>query len=267
MIFRYLSDSLDEAEREAFECHIASCPECAKELEEAREMNRLLDSMSAEPPAELAASVMARIKAENRRKRLMRITRIALPAAMIAIVVTAVVTFPFFNSPNKTDGGVGNGTFFDADSNDASSPCYATGSACEDPHPSETYPDIFFFFSSEGYLQGSEESRDEPESDKKYDSEKTSESTSYNPDNDNDISDITLPDGIDSNIIDKFRMQIKLVRSYIMLKSLPENAGEPILIYEYRGYSVYIYEAGDSTLPDGMTDMYPDGEFSLVIIG
>lgn len=81
MIFRYLSDSLDEAEREAFECHIASCPECAKELEEAREMNRLLDSMSAEPPAELAASVMARIKAENRRKRLMRITRIALPAA------------------------------------------------------------------------------------------------------------------------------------------------------------------------------------------
>ena len=267
LIFRYLSDSLDEAEREAFECHIASCPECAKELEEAREMNRLLDSMSAEPPAELAASVMARIKAENRRKRLMRITRIALPAAMIAIVVTAVATFPFFNSPNKTDSDVGNGTFFDADSNDASSPCGAADSACEEPRPSETYPDIFFFFSSEGYLQGSEESRDEPESDKKYDSEKTSESTSYNPDNDNDISDITLPDGIDSNIIDKFRMQIKLVRSYIMLKSLPENAGEPILIYEYRGYSVYIYEAGDSTLPDGMTDMYPDGEFSLVIIG
>lgn len=32
-------------------------------------------------------------------------------------------------------------------------------------------------------------------------------------------------------------------------------------------YSVYIYEAGDSTLPSGMTDMYPDGEFSLIIIG
>lgn len=267
MIFRYLSDSLDEAEREAFECHIASCPECAKELEEAREMNRLLDSMSAEPPAELAASVMARIKAENRRKRLMRITRIALPAAMFAIVVAAVVTFPFFNSPNKTDGGVGNGTFSDADGIDASSPCNAADSACEDAYPSETYPDIFFFFSSEGYLQGSEEPKNDHETDKKYDTKEPSESASHKPDSEDDISDITLPDGIDSNIIDKFRMQIKLVRSYIMLKSLPENAGEPILIYEYRGYSVYIYEAGDSTLPDGMTDMYPDGEFSLVIIG
>lgn len=115
MIFRYLSDSLDEGEREAFERHIPSCPECARELEEAREMNRMLDSMSEEPPAELASSVMARIKADNRRKRLVRITRIALPAAMIAVIIAAAVTFPLLNSLNKTDGEGGNGTFFDTD--------------------------------------------------------------------------------------------------------------------------------------------------------
>ena len=250
MIFRYLSDSLDEGEREAFERHIPSCPDCARELEEAREMNRMLDSMSEEPPAELAASVMTRIKADNRRTRLMRITRV-----------------PLLNSLNKTDGEGGNGTFFDKDNKFGTLPCDAFDSAYEDQRPSETYPDIFFFFSSEGYLQGSEESIGTSGPDTKDDSGLLPDSSPSEPDSDDVISGITLPDGIDSNIVDEFRMQIKLVRSYIMLKSLPDEVGEPVLIYGYRGYSVYIYEAGDSTLPSGMTDMYPDGEFSLIIIG
>lgn len=267
MIFRYLSDSLDEGEREAFERHIPSCPECARELEEAREMNRMLDSMSEEPPAELAASVMARIKADNRRKRLVRITRIALPAAMITVIIAAAVTFPLLNSLNKTDGEGGNGTFFDTDNKFGTLPSDAFDSAYEDQRPSETYPDIFFFFSSEGYLQGSEESIGTSGPDTKDDSGLLPDSSPPEPDSDDVISGITLPDGINSNIVDEFRMQIKLVRSYIMLKSLPDGVGEPVLIYGYRGYSVYIYEAGDSTLPSGMTDMYPDGEFSLIIIG
>lgn len=267
MIFRYLSDPLDEGEREAFERHIPSCPDCARELEEAREMNRMLDSMSEEPPAELAASVMARIKADNRRKRLVRITRIALPAAMIAVIIAAAVTFPLPNSLNKTDGEGGNGTFFDTDNKFGTLPSDAFDSAYEDQRLSETYPDIFFFFSSEGYLQGSEESIGNSGPDTKDDSGLLTDSSPLEPDSDDVISGITLPDGINSNIVDEFRMQIKLVRSYIMLKSLPDGVGEPVLIYGYRGYSVYIYEAGDSTLPSGMTDMYPDGEFSLIIIG
>lgn len=59
----YVCDALDDAEREAFERHMARCPECAAEVAELREVTALLAAAVAErPPASLKQALDARIQ-------------------------------------------------------------------------------------------------------------------------------------------------------------------------------------------------------------
>jgi anti-sigma-K factor RskA len=59
----YVCDALDEAERSAFEAHMAQCPECAAEVAELREVAALMGAAVAEgPPASLKAAVDAQIE-------------------------------------------------------------------------------------------------------------------------------------------------------------------------------------------------------------
>lgn len=273
MIFAYLSGSLDGEERAAFERHLAVCPECRKELSEAEELNSFLDGFSPDPPEALKNGVMARIRAEKRQARLKRLWRIALPAAMLTVVIAAAAVYPMMLG-NKHSGALLDGA------SDASDACGSNkdqnifGSFEETPddrEPEESVPDIFFFFTSEGYLQGSEEADGEP-GDSGINDPVLPPAASDSPhERETDTGDIgsavTLPDCVDSDIIDRFSMQIKLVRSYIFLDSLPDDISEPMLVYEYRGYKVLIFTSDDTALPDSMTELYPDGSFSLVIVG
>ena len=59
----YVCDALDAAEREAFEQHVADCPECAAEVAELREVAAIMAVATAErPPASLKEAVAARIR-------------------------------------------------------------------------------------------------------------------------------------------------------------------------------------------------------------
>ncbi len=58
----YVCDALGEAERAAFEAHMAQCPECEAEVGELREVGAIMAAAVAErPPASLKAAVDARI--------------------------------------------------------------------------------------------------------------------------------------------------------------------------------------------------------------
>jgi anti-sigma-K factor RskA len=59
----YVCDALGEDERTAFEAHMASCPDCAAEVRELREVAAIMAEAVAErPPASLKAAVDARIE-------------------------------------------------------------------------------------------------------------------------------------------------------------------------------------------------------------
>lgn len=259
MILRYASGSLDGEEREALELHLAVCAECSAELSDIKELNALLDGLSLEPPSELKSGVMARIKVEKRQKLIKRLTRVALPAAMLALVISASIAYPFMLEKNKDQVIPNDGSKTDS--------MYAQDAEQPDLDNSDidqtTSPDIFFFFSSEGYLNGGENKNDDSK-DNAFDAPLDPVVPPFESGAEEDDE---LPDGIDSSLLDKFRMQIKLVRSYIFLKKLPDTIGDPMLIYSYEGYMIYIYSADDVTLPDNMETLYSGGDFSLVIVG
>jgi anti-sigma-K factor RskA len=59
----YVCDALDEAERSAFEAHMAQCEECASEVAELREVAAVMGVAAAErPPTPLKDAVDARIR-------------------------------------------------------------------------------------------------------------------------------------------------------------------------------------------------------------
>lgn len=80
----YLEGDLGTAERSAVDAHLAQCASCREELRGLRATVALLRSLpDPEPPADLAASVMARIDAERRPALLRRLDppRVALALA------------------------------------------------------------------------------------------------------------------------------------------------------------------------------------------
>lgn len=263
MILQYASNSLDREDREAIELHLASCKECRAELFEAQEMNTLLDGLSLEPPEELKNGVMAKIKAEKRQMLIKRLTRIALPAAMLALVISVSLAYPLMFENKQNDLSSADRTEIGSNSLQDAEPEQSVFD--KNDFEQVTSPDIFFFFSSEGYLQGSEKT--ELDDNEGASSVPSDPSLSPADSEAEDSADMELPDGIGGEIPDKFRMQIKLVRSYIFLKSLPDTVGEPILVYQYEGYMVYIYDADDGTLPGNMEKLYSNGDFSLIIVG
>lgn len=272
MIFRYLSDSLDADEREVFERHIETCPECKKELSEARELNAALDSLALDPPEALRNGAMARIKAEKRNMHLRRLWRIALPAAMLTVVISVSAAYTFLRG-NKHNFAQIDGGFRDTEANEEGSSAVSNSAAADIPcAPGEREPDIFFFFTSEGYLQGRPDTDNncgncdsKPDHEDAETKEDQSKADIAEPDNRDTI--VSLPDDIDSSIIEKFRMQLKLVCAYTFIEAVPDGIGEPMLVYQYQGYKVLIFRADDPSLPANMTTLYPDGDFSLVIIG
>jgi predicted anti-sigma-YlaC factor YlaD len=46
----YLDNELDEAQRRAFEAHLASCPDCRKEIEEFRKLKQITDDVTLVEP-------------------------------------------------------------------------------------------------------------------------------------------------------------------------------------------------------------------------
>ena len=59
----YAVDALDDAERAAFERHLAQCVDCQQEVASLREATALMaDEAALTPPPELRASVLAGIK-------------------------------------------------------------------------------------------------------------------------------------------------------------------------------------------------------------
>ncbi|NUR27663.1 MAG: anti-sigma factor, partial [Catenulispora sp.] len=59
----YVLDSLDAADRAAFDRHLATCPSCSAEVAELREaVARLADDAWSVPPPRLRAQVLARAR-------------------------------------------------------------------------------------------------------------------------------------------------------------------------------------------------------------
>ena len=66
----YVCDALDEAERAAFEEHLAACPACTQEVAELREVTAVLGMAAAvAPPARLKAAVDARVRVTRQQPR------------------------------------------------------------------------------------------------------------------------------------------------------------------------------------------------------
>ncbi|MBT2450606.1 anti-sigma factor [Streptomyces sp. ISL-43] len=70
----YVLDALAPAERTAFEAHLESCPECAREVRDFAATAALLGrAVAVEPPPELREAVLRRVRAEPRPEPMARI--------------------------------------------------------------------------------------------------------------------------------------------------------------------------------------------------
>ena len=113
----YAVDALDDAERAAFERHLAGCPSCQAEVDDLREAATTLAEVTAvEPPSDLRARVLADIHTvrplppvvgrdgEDRSRRRRRWAAPLAVAAVLAVLAGAggVVWHPRTSSPPDT---------------------------------------------------------------------------------------------------------------------------------------------------------------------
>lgn len=97
----YALGALDAEERAAFEAHLASCPECAKEVEEARVVVSELAHLAppAQPAKELKERILREVHAEGTSMANMAAARPAVPWWMWA-GVTALIVLTFYSTWN-----------------------------------------------------------------------------------------------------------------------------------------------------------------------
>jgi anti-sigma-K factor RskA len=113
-------DAVDEAERQAIEEHIATCPRCQSELDAMREVAGALGNTVEPLPEHLWSSISSRIyddqpdpvpalalladddtTATSRRRRSSQLRRSLAPALAVAAVVVAVLAFQLVNANSR----------------------------------------------------------------------------------------------------------------------------------------------------------------------
>ncbi len=278
MIFEYLSGELTEEEVKIFEKHILTCDECRAELDFSKELDGFLDNIACEPPEELKGRVISTVKRDRRLKLFYRISKAALPAAAMIAIIFLLCGYPRtakMNSPAEDEGTILEDNYCDAEMPSDAENEFISG---------DKYPDIWFFFTEEGFLLGCEEEiSDSHVSDKETSGDETSSNTDEAISKNENFStsaaespeasapaeepttDIEIP-GIDDDLIQHFYLEIYLVKSYLMVHKLPDGMGRPVTVYHYQEYDIHIYEYGSDFLPDNMTELYETGEYSLIIV-
>ena len=86
-IEEYVRGELGEDERAELERHLAECEDCRREAEFLKTVSELTEENMAEPPKELCEGVMAAVKREKRRRRLVPKAAAGVLAAMLAVAV------------------------------------------------------------------------------------------------------------------------------------------------------------------------------------
>ncbi len=114
-------DAVDDAERQAIEEHLATCPRCQSELDAMREVagalgntveplpehlwstisSRIYEDQSDPPPALAILGDEDAARPESRRSRSSQLRRSLAPALAVAAVVVAVLAFQLVNADNR----------------------------------------------------------------------------------------------------------------------------------------------------------------------
>jgi hypothetical protein len=112
LISAYFDDRLSETQAKAVESHLASCPACARRLEDYKLLRNLMNADLRENPIDLNSAVMANLEREQLLEglelvtkppvsRLVKLMRAVSVAAMLGLIVGTVVLVMHFNTNNS----------------------------------------------------------------------------------------------------------------------------------------------------------------------
>ena len=101
MISRLLDEELSAEEAQALHAHMRECDECRRMYDAFSTLSASIAGDMEEPPAELAAGVMFKIRAAAPKKRRFKIGHYAALAACLAIVILAGAQSNLFGSKMK----------------------------------------------------------------------------------------------------------------------------------------------------------------------
>lgn len=91
--------ALSPEERQVLLDHLEDCPACREAYQEALWVHRAFQEWeAAEPPADLTAAVMGRIRGERRRSRLRSLRRFAAAAACLGLILYGARLLPLFRA-------------------------------------------------------------------------------------------------------------------------------------------------------------------------